>query len=104
MPITIAWHIQRVSQEILPGLYLGSMDAAHNKTELESRQITHIMTLNKDPHPPFKDFITYKYVFVEDLSSVNLLYMFHELYDYIDDVIANNGKILVHWYVVHFVG
>jgi hypothetical protein len=98
MPITIAWHIQRVSQEILPGLFLGSMDAAHNRKELESRGITHIVTMNKDQHPPFKDFITYKYAFVEDLSTVNLLYLFSELYEFIEEVIGNKGIVLVHWF------
>jgi dual specificity protein phosphatase 1B len=81
--------------EILPGLYLGSYDAACDAAVLESCKITHILTVASDLPPRFPGFFTYKIISALDTESQDLYSTFQEAQTFISQALES-GRILVH--------
>mmetsp|Transcript_8983 Transcript_8983/g.12359 ORF Transcript_8983/g.12359 Transcript_8983/m.12359 type:complete len:195 (-) Transcript_8983:39-623(-) len=84
------------AQEILDGLYLGSVDAASDLEELKKRNISHILTAAHDIDPKFSSEIEYLIVQVDDWPAANLLHSFDVCIEYIDKVRSQKGSVLVH--------
>ena len=82
--------------EILPGLFLGSVGCAYNKASLEEAQITHILTVADNLQPRYRNDFTYKIIQCHDNSTQDLLDLFNLAFDFINETLSNNKRILVH--------
>ncbi|KAI7754323.1 hypothetical protein M8C21_009065, partial [Ambrosia artemisiifolia] len=51
-----------IPSQIEEGLYLGSLEAANNKTLLKTLNVTHILTVASSIPPPYPNDFTYKTV------------------------------------------
>jgi len=84
------------AQEIIQGMYLGSIDAAQEKELLDEKNITHILAIAKGAYPKFPENFKYLTISVLDSPSQNLIQHFDECFQFIDSA-RNSGKaILVH--------
>ncbi|KAG8228207.1 hypothetical protein J437_LFUL004332 [Ladona fulva] len=82
-----------------PGLWLGNLTAATDLDNLESRKITHILTVDSCPLPrkiTELSGITTKFIQVTDLPKEDLLSHFEEAYTFIQEGLKK-GVVLVHW-------
>ena len=64
--------------EIIPGLYLGSVFAATDLDTLEEHKITHILTMGSYMDPKFPDKFEYKICLLEDDETENIKQYFDE--------------------------
>lgn len=89
--------------KIEPFLYLGNEMDAKNMAKLESEGIFHILNVTKNI--PFydqcvsdasKSKFVFKRISVNDTSDQNLRQHFDEAFQFIDDAVRNNSKVLVH--------
>ena len=83
--------------EVIPGLYVGAEKATRDTADLQTRGITHILTLNQYP---LAEEVSrqFKYKFVQglDMEFTDLLSHFEGCFTFIDDGIKAGG-VLVHW-------
>lgn len=82
--------------EVIPGLFIGSIGSALNKTALKDHGITHILCVADKINPAFPTEFIYKAIRILDSPDVNLLLYLQECFDFICYGLAA-GKILVHW-------
>ncbi|CAF0933544.1 unnamed protein product [Didymodactylos carnosus] len=78
-------------------VWLGNIDASENKLALDALSITHILTvLDYEPSfgPDKKRII--KYVKADDMEQFDLLSEFDSCYEFIDNAVKNNFKVLIH--------
>ncbi|KAJ8300148.1 hypothetical protein KUTeg_021667 [Tegillarca granosa] len=82
--------------EVIDNLFIGSKSAVRNADTLKAKGITHIMTVNDHPLPLVvsQDF-KYKFVHGLDLEFTDLLTMFDECYQFIDEG-RLQGSVIVH--------
>jgi len=83
------------ANQIIPGLYLGSLDDALQHTKIQSRGVTHILTVAQGVKPAFPDVFRYYVLSLPDSESVDLLSHFTAVFQFITEGISNGG-ILVH--------
>ena len=81
---------------MLPGVYLGSIGAAHNKASLEAAGITHVLTVAGGLAPRFPDEYTYCLVDVADSPSEPLHRHFDRCLKFIARALLDGGRVLVH--------
>ncbi|KAJ1655730.1 tyrosine protein phosphatase yvh1 [Dispira simplex] len=81
---------------ILPQLYLGSMEAAHDGEYLGRENITHIVTVAKGIDPKYLNRYRYLCIDILDMPSENILQHLDTTYEYIRDAMAQGGNVLVH--------
>jgi len=81
--------------KILDGLFLGDIEAAHNKTHLQSLGVTHILTVGSGLSQPHKDIFAYKHIPVFDMPSENLHRHFRPSIEFIEEG-RKGGGVLVH--------
>lgn len=88
------------AQEIEPmkGLFLGSRFPAQDREWLLANDIKYILTIAEDLAPLFSDSIHYKVIPIWDMDYVNISVHFEECFNFIDEILANKQKVLVHWY------
>jgi len=82
--------------EIIPGFWIGSMDATIDFAELKKRHITHIIALVKDRIVSFPKEIKYIEFDVYDKSFYFLLHLFPQCFEFIDEALKNKSSVLVH--------
>ncbi|TNV75194.1 hypothetical protein FGO68_gene7170 [Halteria grandinella] len=82
--------------QIIDGLYLGSMTSAFNKDLLEVLGIKAIVTVADQIEPLFPESIDYHIIRVLDLPSEDLLSHFPKAYDFIHKYISKDQNVLVH--------
>lgn len=83
---------------IQPGLYLGDLASAKDLAMLETKRITHVLTVCMCPELvyPASMNITHKCIEVEDSADENLLDHFLECARFIGNVQEGSGNILIH--------
>jgi len=82
--------------EIIPGLFLGSVLAAHDLDLLTSNNITHVLQVTDEFKPKHRH-LTYKVVYAQDRPDYDLSQHFEDCIAFIDEVIVGKqGRILVH--------
>lgn len=81
---------------LLDHLYLGSIGAAMHKAALKSLGITHILIVAEKLPALFPSDFTYKTLNLSDTPEADLLSILPEAIEFISQVEAANGKVLVH--------
>lgn len=84
------------ADEILNGIYLGSINSVFDHKKLKELGITHIISIINGFVPPFPDDFNYLVIDAIDNINTNLTNTFDDSNDFIDDVFNSNGKILIH--------
>ena len=82
--------------EIAPGLFIGSVGAAMNKSALEAAGITHILTVAKDLRAYYEAEFTYLVLPIGDTPFDNIYDIIPAGVDFIDEAMQSGGSILVH--------
>ncbi|KAK7464647.1 hypothetical protein VKT23_003891 [Stygiomarasmius scandens] len=102
-PGDVEWRyeMRRECQEILPGLLLGPFVASKSLPTLQSLGVTHIVCIRDakeafSVRPRFPDHFLYLVLDVEDNEEQNLIRLFPRAKAFIDEAIAQGGKVLVH--------
>jgi len=83
------------ANQIIPGLYLGSLDDALQNIKMQARGITHILTIAQGVKPAFPDDFRYYVISLADSESVDLLSYFSAVFQFITEAISK-GSVLVH--------
>lgn len=85
------------AHEIVHGVYLGNYLAASNYMLLKTLGITHVLNAAIE-HPNYfqNRGIVYKYFPLYDHPGQNISQYFAEGFEFIDNVLNNGGKVLVH--------
>eukprot|EP01122_Echinamoeba_exundans_P011738 TRINITY_DN4776_c0_g1_i1.p1 TRINITY_DN4776_c0_g1~~TRINITY_DN4776_c0_g1_i1.p1 ORF type:complete len:355 (-),score=57.65 TRINITY_DN4776_c0_g1_i1:69-1133(-) len=89
------YYNQRSPQEILPGLYIGSMAAAKNLSRLKELGITHVVTIAAGPASFPGDF-DYLLIDIGDAPWEDIKQYFPNIISFIENCLDNGGKVLVH--------
>jgi len=84
------------AQEILPGIYLGSYNAASNKEKLSIYGITHILTVAIDAQPLYTDDFHYMVIRAYDHEFQDLISYFDVANNFIKNALKNDGVVLIH--------
>ena len=84
------------ANEIINGLFLGSISSCYDIEELKRNGITHIVSVIAGFIPPFPDDFKYLVINALDNENNNLFDNFKDSNKFIDDALNNNGKVLVH--------
>ena len=84
------------ANQIVDGLYLGSLSSAFDRSTLKNKGITHIISVLAGFEAPYPDEFNYLVINALDNQSSNLKEVFTETSDFISDAFYNNGKVLVH--------
>jgi protein-tyrosine phosphatase len=82
--------------KVCDSVYIGDFSSACNTDELKRIGITHIVTAILGVEPMYPDLFTYYMVDISDRSHSEIYKHFNECSEFIDDCIANHGKVLVH--------
>jgi len=81
---------------VVPGVFLGSVGAAHDKSSLDANGITHILTVAGGFPPKFPESYDYLVVDVADASCENLTSHFDACLKFIARALLDGGNVLVH--------
>ncbi|KAF8767405.1 dual specificity protein phosphatase 1-like [Argiope bruennichi] len=82
--------------EILSHLYLGSARDAARKEQLQQLGVTALLNVTQLCPNLFQEAFLYKCIPVRDTGGEDIAAHFHEAINFIDQVKAQNGKVLVH--------
>ncbi|KAJ9700230.1 hypothetical protein PVL29_005855 [Vitis rotundifolia] len=99
MLLTRCLKVDNVPCQIDEGLFLGSVGAASNKSELKSLNITHILTVANMLEPAHPNDFTYKIIEVTDKADTNIAQHFDECFNFIDEAKRLGGGVLVHCFL-----
>ena len=87
---------------IIERLYLGGISAAKNEKELQSKNITHILSVMKKPLPnAVRNSRVCLNVNATDSYKCDLFQWFPECLTFIEQSRQNGQNVLVHWYVLY---
>ncbi|KAI0356429.1 phosphatases II [Trametes cingulata] len=102
-PGDVEWtyEMRRQCQEILPGLFLGPLQASKSLDTLRNLGITHIVCIRDakeafSVRPRFPDQFQYMVLDVQDSEEQNLIRLFPQAKQFIDEAIVQGGRVLVH--------
>jgi hypothetical protein len=84
------------ADEILNGVYLGSINSVFDSKKLKELGITHIISIINGFIPPFPNDFNYLVIDAIDNINTNLTNTFNDSNNFIDDVFNSNGKVLIH--------
>lgn len=84
------------ANEIINGIYLGSIDSAFDFDEMKKRNITHIISAIAGFIPGNTTNFTFLIVNALDSENTNLSGCFETTNKFIDNVLANHGNVLIH--------
>ena len=88
------------SDFIIDNLFLGPISSAKNEKDLTSKNITHILSLLQKPlREGVRLRRTCKNVTAIDTASCDILQVFPECFQFIDQARDSNTGVLVHWLV-----
>lgn len=95
------YEMRRQCQEILPGLLLGPLQASKDLSTLQSLGVTHIVCIRDakeafSVRPRFPDQFHYLVLDVQDSEEQNLIRLFPQACQFIDQALAQGGRVLVH--------
>lgn len=82
--------------EITSNVYIGNVKCSRNKVYLKFIGITNIIKIGKKLKEYYPNDFDYLGISIEDSRQENIFSFFHYTCDYIENVIANNGKVFVH--------
>ena len=85
-----------IPAEVVPGVFLGSVGAAHDRGALDSIGITHVMTVAGGFPPKFPDAYEYLVIDVADVASEDLDAHFEKCLRFIARALLDGGRVLVH--------
>lgn len=88
--------VLEIPDEIVPGLYLGSMMAEMNYRGLQAVKITHVLCVASGLRASHLGRLAYKQVPMADSEAQNLLTHLDSCFDFIDGTIAQGGRVFVH--------
>ncbi|KAI6149015.1 phosphotyrosine protein [Pisolithus thermaeus] len=93
--------MRRECQEILPGLLLGPFQASKSLSALKNLGVTHIVCIRDRKEafsvkPRFPDQFHYLVLDVEDNEEQNVIRLFPEADQFIQQAMSQGGKVLVH--------
>ena len=83
------------AQKIIDGVYLGNINSVYDYEEMKKLGITHIISVVAGFYPSDKSF-NYLILNALDTENTNLSEYFEICNNYIDEVLENNNKILIH--------
>ncbi|CAD7705256.1 unnamed protein product [Ostreobium quekettii] len=83
--------------EVVPGLYIGSIEALDREV-LRERRITHVLTVMNCLVDKLHGEITHKHIYVPDDFTGNLLIHLPTCVEFIGDALTIGGHVLVHCY------
>ncbi|EPQ54744.1 phosphotyrosine protein phosphatases II [Gloeophyllum trabeum ATCC 11539] len=102
-PGDVEWkyEMRRECQEILPGLLLGPFQVSKSLPTLQGMGVTHIVCIRDAKEafsvkPRFPEHFVYLTLDVEDSEEQNLIRLFPAARQFIDQAIAQGGRVLVH--------
>lgn len=84
------------ANQIIDGLWLGSLESSYDKATLKNKGITHIISVLAGYEPPFPDDFNYLVINALDNQSSNLIEVFDDTSEFIANATYNNGNVLVH--------
>jgi hypothetical protein len=84
------------ANQIIDGLWLGSLESSYDKTTLKNKGITHVISVLAGYEPPFPDDFNYLVINALDNQSSNLIEVFDDTSEFIANAFQNNGNVLVH--------
>lgn len=82
--------------KILPGLTMGSQDAAASLDHLLAFGVTHVINLASFVDNFFKEKLVYKTISARDIPEFKISVHFEEANDFIDEAIKADGVVFVH--------
>lgn len=84
------------AQEIIPGLFLGSVADLSDCSEIKKRGITKLINVTPDPIPEYYDKLDTLCIPIKDHSDENISCYFEAAHNKILDALNNNTNILVY--------
>eukprot|EP00026_Physarum_polycephalum_P018961 Phypoly_transcript_20762.p1 GENE.Phypoly_transcript_20762~~Phypoly_transcript_20762.p1 ORF type:complete len:171 (+),score=23.11 Phypoly_transcript_20762:74-586(+) len=81
---------------IIPGLYLGDMEAADELDMLREHNITHILVAGANLYKNYPEEFIYHQIEVNDSSDVDIITHFGGCIDFIESALQKDGCVLVH--------
>jgi protein-tyrosine phosphatase len=84
------------ANEIIDGIYLGSINSAYDLEQLKKRGITHLLSVISGFDAPFPNEFKYLVINALDTENTNLFKIFDETNKFIENAIQSGGKVLVH--------
>ena len=85
-----------IPAEVVPGVFLGSVGAAHDRVQLDASGITHVLTGAGGFPPKFPEIYEYLVIDVADVSSEKLSSHFERCLKFIARALLDGGRVLVH--------
>ncbi|KAH9518575.1 Dual specificity protein phosphatase 1 [Bulinus truncatus] len=92
----IHYHSQSEPAEILPHLYLGDVSHSSQRPLLDHMGITALLNVSSTCGNHFQSHFRYMNIQVNDNMDADLLSWFPKIIEFIDNVAAEDGKVLVH--------
>jgi hypothetical protein len=92
------WSNPEVLDQILPNVFLGSESQAYKDDLLKKYGITHILPVGASLSRKFPEQFSYiwKFIDVLDFEHEDLLSHFEDCFDFVDEVVEQGGKVLIH--------
>ena len=84
------------ASKITDNIYLSDLASACNLFALKEIGITHVICVVLAIDPIFPMEFEYLNIQARDIAEENLYQYFDECYDFIEDAISKNGKVLIH--------
>jgi Leucine-rich repeat (LRR) protein len=82
------------ASKIAKGLYLGSANAATNRSLLKDYGVTHVLTIANDIPPRHTEHFKYMVIYTDDVRSASLKQHFKEAYNFIKEGMEQGGAIV----------
>ena len=89
-------HFSTTPNEVTNELFIGSMESSTDKNILQNLGITHIVVAGSYLKKNFPDTFQYYSIEINDADYENISQYFNNSFDFIDNAISNNGKVLIH--------
>eukprot|EP00801_Mesodinium_rubrum_P009942 Mrub_09983.p2 GENE.Mrub_09983~~Mrub_09983.p2 ORF type:complete len:188 (-),score=34.28 Mrub_09983:151-657(-) len=96
MPDEKMWKRLDRFDEIMPGLFLSSINGCSNADNIKNNGITHILMMGSEFQPIFKDTVKYYYVEIKDLPTENLKQYLDSIVEFINKSLSEGGKVALH--------
>lgn len=84
------------ANEIIDGLWLGSLESSYDKETLQKKNITHVISVLAGYEPPFPNDLNYFVINTLDSQSSDLFKVFDDCAEFITDAFSENGNVLIH--------
>ncbi|KAL6053472.1 dual specificity phosphatase 12 [Balamuthia mandrillaris] len=82
--------------EIIPGLYLGSLETLHHLAMLQHRRVTHILRIMSDGQAEYPHLFHYLEIRASDETTEDLLTHFETSTQWLEQALSNGGRVFCH--------